>query len=517
MLGFGTIYRLTEKGGLGSITGWVFAGITLLLLVFLFMSIRRFLLSYKEDGNTKSMDRLKSILKFLVSWLIFVAATVLSFWAIYKLTGEGGLGSITGWVLAGVALSLLVSLFIARRQIFKIPIIVLVALWLIYLISLVSRANILESGVNTLSLFTAVFYLGGAYLITKQRLLKIIGVLLILAAVFVGVRNATIPNYSLLTISLSLMILALTIGIAIFMIMRKGIGLRLLGVGLIFAMIGMVSASFVMNTYSTIAIIDKDRTIILASVEPRINDFIEAWNDKDYQKLSKDFSDEMKGKFSQDKFLSARNESGKLISTDELRKVAPKNNSPLVIIEALVINVVYGATFEKDPINILAFTVQFRKYDSKYLIRGLTFGPLDLTNTNSGISNSKTSPPTTYTVSFSDPNTKIIERYKCSSPKYDDNQAKALAPSDSFPQKLNNVAAQLNSMAAQLNSMAAQLNEMGSQNSTNNYNALTDNYDALADDYSAQEATYEVDKRQYDSEMKTYQNYIKTHCVYVGN
>ncbi|TSD03597.1 MAG: hypothetical protein Athens071426_194, partial [Parcubacteria group bacterium Athens0714_26] len=426
------------------------------------------------------MDRFKSILKTLSFWSAFVAAVILGFGAIYRLTEKGGLGSITSWVLAGVALSLLVSLFIARRQIFKIPIIILAALWLIYLISLVSRANILESGVNALSLFAAVFYLGGAYLITKQRLLKIIGVLLILAAVFVGVRNATIPNYSLLTISLSLMILALTIGIAIFMIMRKGIGLRLLGVGLVFAIMGMVSASFVMNTYSTIAIIGKDRTIILASVEPRINDFIEAWNDKDYQKLSKDFSDEMKGKFSQDKFLSARNESGKLISTDELRKVAPKNNSPLVIIEALVINVMYGATFEKDPINILAFTVQFRKYDSKYLIRGLTFGPLDLTNT-------KTSPTTTYTISFSDPKTKTIERYKCSSPKYNDNQAKALAPSDSFPQKLNNAATQLNSMAAQLNSMAAQLNEMGSQNSTNNYNALTDDYDALADDYSAQE------------------------------
>ncbi len=72
---------------------------------------------------------------------------------------------------------------------FKIPIIVLAALWLIYLISLVSKANILESGINALFLFAAVFYLVGTYLITKQRLLKIIGVLLILVAVFVGMRN----------------------------------------------------------------------------------------------------------------------------------------------------------------------------------------------------------------------------------------------------------------------------------------------------------------------------------------
>ncbi len=117
--------------------------------------------------------------------------------------------------------------------------------------------------------------------------------------------------------------------------------------------------------------------------------------------------------------------------------------------------------------------------------------------------NSKTSPTTIYTISIPDPETKTIERYKCSSPKYDDNQAEALAPGASLKQKLNDE-------VVSLNDMATQLNEMGSQNSTNNYNALTD-------DYNAQKATFEADKKQYDSKVQVYKNYIKTHCTYVGD
>ncbi|NQV00803.1 MAG: hypothetical protein HQ537_01625 [Parcubacteria group bacterium] len=109
----------------------------------------------------------------------------------------------------------------------------------------------------------------------------------------------------------------------------------------------------------------------------------------------------------------------------------------------------------------------------------------------------------TYSVSIPDPKTKIIERYKCSSPNYDNDQAEALAPSASLLQKLNDE-------AVSLNNMATQLNEMGSQSSTNNY-------DAVADDYNTQKVTYEADKKQYDSEEQVYENYIKTHCAYVGN
>lgn len=118
-------------------------------------------------------------------------------------------------------------------------------------------------------------------------------------------------------------------------------------------------------------------------------------------------------------------------------------------------------------------------------------------------SNPITPPTATYAVSFSDPETKTTERYKCSSPNYDNNQAEKLTPSASLLQKLNDE-------LAQLNSKVTQLNEMGSQSSTNNY-------DALSDSYNVQKATYEADLKQYNSEMQAYKSYIKTHCAYVGN
>lgn len=123
--------------------------------------------------------------------------------------------------------------------------------------------------------------------------------------------------------------------------------------------------------------------------------------------------------------------------------------------------------------------------------------------TKSEAPNSTTSPTATYDVTFSDPETKTIEHYKCSSPSYDNDQAETLAPSASLLQKLNDE-------AVSLNNMATQLNKMGSQSSKNNY-------DAVANDYSTQKVTYEADKKQYDSEKQVYENYIKTHCEYIGN
>lgn len=118
-------------------------------------------------------------------------------------------------------------------------------------------------------------------------------------------------------------------------------------------------------------------------------------------------------------------------------------------------------------------------------------------------SNPITPPTATYAVSITNSETKTTERYKCSSPNYDNNQAEALAPSASLLQKLNDE-------VASLNDMATQLNKMGSQSSKNNYNALFDNYNTL-------KATVEADEKQYVSEQQAYENYIKAHCTYLGN
>jgi len=327
------------------------------------------------------MEQFKSIVKTLGFWLAFIAVAVLGFSAIGVLTERGGLGSITGWVLAGITLLLLVFLFITRRQMFKIPIIILVALWLIVLLTRIAVLyNISGNELGSTNIFwlliVAVFYFLGAWLILKRGIWKVIGILLVLAVSFAGGLVTTAPDYSRLAMVSNRLVWALIMGMGIFMVIRKGIGLRLLGVGLIIATMLTVFGAL-LSSASPIVITGKDRLIILASAEPRINNLFQAWNDRDYQKLSKDFNDNMKGKLGRDSFLSDRDNLGKLISKNELNKLAPKSDSPSVAVETKFIKVMYGVTFEKSPATIYLITVYFQKYDDKYLIGELTFDPLN--------------------------------------------------------------------------------------------------------------------------------------------
>jgi len=327
------------------------------------------------------MDRFKSIIKTLGFWLVFVVVAVLGFSSISALTERGGLGSIVGWVLAVITLSLLAFLFIARRQSFRIAIFILVVLWLIILLARIAAFyNISGDTLGSANIFwlliVAVFYLFGAWLMLKHGIWKVIGILLVLAVSFAGGLVTTAPDYSRLAMVLNRVVWALMAGMGIFMVIRKGIGLRLLGVGLIIAtMLTVFGAIF--SSASPIAITGKDRLIILASAEPRINNLFQAWDDRDYQKLSKDFNDDAKGKLGRDAFLSDRDNLGKLISKNELNKLAPKSDSPSVAVETKFIKVMYGVTFEKSPADIYLITVYFQKYDNKYSIGGLTFDPLD--------------------------------------------------------------------------------------------------------------------------------------------
>ena len=226
-------------------------------------------------------------------------------------------------------------------------------------------------------LFVAVVYFFGAWLMLKRGILKVICILLVLAVSFAGGLVTIAPDYSRLVMVLNRVVWALMAGMGIFMVTRKGIGLRLLGVGLIIATIFTVFFAAFFSYSSPVAITGKDRMVILARAEPRINDLFQAWNDKDYQKYSKYFDNEMKKNQGQDKFISARDILGKLVSKDELRKLAPKSDSPSVAVEAKFIKVMYGSAFEKDPDTVYFITVYFQKYDNKYLIAGLTFDPLD--------------------------------------------------------------------------------------------------------------------------------------------
>ncbi|NQV00802.1 MAG: hypothetical protein HQ537_01620 [Parcubacteria group bacterium] len=358
------------------------------------------------------MDRIKSILKTLSFWLSFVVAALLGVGAIYRLTEKGGLGSVTGWVFAGITLSLLVFLFkpisrfllnckdrdwknyyihillmLKKMGLWVAPVLVACALP-IFLYFVLKYFNLSEPVAIRIPVIL-VFYFWGGYFLREHGWSKALGIVLFLTAiafnlVFISPTYAT--NESKATIVFSLFPLLASI----FLILRQGKLLRVLGALVIISIVPSAFFMAFLSYSSSTLITGQDRAIILASAEPLINDMFQAWDDKDYQEFSKGFSDEMKGDFSQDKFLFSRDGLGKLISTDELRKLAPKSDSPLAAVETRSIikftKVMYGGTFEKYPGVIHGIIVDFKKSDNKdnqYLIVGFVFDSLESVNTDS--------------------------------------------------------------------------------------------------------------------------------------
>ncbi|MDP1759869.1 MAG: hypothetical protein Q8L01_00100, partial [Candidatus Woesebacteria bacterium] len=162
-------------------------------------------MNYKE-GNIKSMDRIKLILKTLSFWLAFVVAALLGFGAIYRLTEKGGLGSITGWVFAGITLSLLVFLFkpIGRfllncknrdwknYYIHTLLILKKMGLWVapvlvacvlpIFLYFVLKYFNLSESVALRIPVIL-VFYFWGGYFLRKHGWSKALGIVLFLTVI----------------------------------------------------------------------------------------------------------------------------------------------------------------------------------------------------------------------------------------------------------------------------------------------------------------------------------------------
>ncbi|MDO9231144.1 MAG: hypothetical protein Q7U36_01535 [bacterium] len=336
LLGFGAIYRLTEKGGLGSVTGWVFAGITLLLLIFLLKPIGRFLLNFKNRDWKNYFIHILLILKKMGLWVVHALVVCTLPFLLY-------------FVLKYFNLSVLVA----------------------------TRITIV-----------LVFYFLGGYFLRKHGWSKALGIILFLTAIVLNLTFVN-PKYVTNEFKTTIVFSLFPLLASIFLIFWQGKFLRVLGALVI---IFIVPSTFYMavSSYSSSTLITgQDRTIILASVEPLVDDMFQAWDDKDYQEFSKGFSDELKGNFSQDKFLFSRNELGKLISTDELRKVAPKSDSPLVAVETRSIvkftKVMYEGAFEKYPDAIHGIIVDFKKSykDNTYSIVGFTLSSFEGANTDS--------------------------------------------------------------------------------------------------------------------------------------
>ncbi|MBU4462194.1 hypothetical protein KKD91_04000 [Patescibacteria group bacterium] len=233
------------------------------------------------------------------------------------------------------------------------------------------------------------FYFWGGYFLRKHGWSKALGIVLFLTAIALNLTVIS-PTYVTNEFKATIVFSLLPLLASIFLILRQGKLLRVMGALVIIFIVPSAFFMAFLSYSSSTLITGQDRTIILASAEPLINDMFQAWNDKDYQKFSKDFSDERKGDFSQDIFLSSRDESGKLISTDELRKLAPQSDSPLVAVETRSVikftKVMYGAAFEKYPGVIYGIIVDLKKSDNKdnkYLIMGFAFGPFESVNTDS--------------------------------------------------------------------------------------------------------------------------------------
>ena len=134
-----------------------------------------------------------------------------------------------------------------------------------------------------------VFYFWGGYFLRKHGWSKALGIVLFLTAIALNLAFIS-PTYVTNEFKATIVFSLFPLLASIFLILRKGKLLRVLGALVI---IFIVPSSFFMaflSYSSSTAITGQDRTIILASAEPLINDMFQAWNDKDYPKFSKNFN-----------------------------------------------------------------------------------------------------------------------------------------------------------------------------------------------------------------------------------
>lgn len=278
-------------------------------------------------------------------------------------------GAILGWILLVLALGSTIFLLKQRRKVLHFFSILLLYSFIAVLPAFLSYRylNIDENGAWLLGL-VLFFNLLALYLFKKckGKWFKLLTASLLIVAIAGNLLLAAEPKNWATDFRVGIFIGIFTIGVGIYLVLRRGILSRLYGIGVVVLAIVAIALSVFLSA-QLIEMTGDDREKVLDNTWPQIENLLSGWNEESYEKFSADFDESFKERIDEAAFMEIRQAWGEYVSKGE-PQVASQN-----IYQKLVI---YLAQFAEVPHAELAFAFAESPVDS-WKIVGLSLNPVE--------------------------------------------------------------------------------------------------------------------------------------------
>ncbi|MDP2946874.1 MAG: hypothetical protein Q8N88_02055 [Nanoarchaeota archaeon] len=195
-------------------------------------------------------------------------------------------------------------------------------------------------------------------------MLKVLGIIAYFFIIILTVIFMLAPATTRSEFVTSLVLALMTFGIGVFSIVKKSVMFRLLGVGMIILSLLGFSVVFYMPSQPVAVFSEAEKETIEAEARSIIDNLLAGFNERDYEKFTRDFTQPVKDELNKEKFLESNDSFGQYISR---KKPEIGKQGPMIIL-------VYKAKFSKIPDVKLIFTLA--KPNSHYNIQGLEFVPI---------------------------------------------------------------------------------------------------------------------------------------------
>lgn len=266
-------------------------------------------------------------------------------------------GAILGWILLALTLGSIIFLLKQRRKVLHFFSILLLYSFVTALPAFLSYRylNIDENGawLIGLVLFSNLLTL---YLFKncKSRWAKPLSALLLIVVIAGDMVLAGAPKAWATDFRVGVFIGIFTIGVGIYLVLRRGVLSRLYGVGVVVLAIAAIAFS-VFGSTQLVEMVGDDREKVLDHTMPQIENLLSGWNEESYEKFSADFDESFKEQMDKATFVEIRQAWGEYVSKGEPQAASQNIYQKLVI---------YVAQFAEVPHAELVFAFAESPTDS---------------------------------------------------------------------------------------------------------------------------------------------------------
>jgi len=215
-------------------------------------------------------------------------------------------------------------------------------------------------------------------LLTKGKWARKIGAVLLATVILLDLIFIVAPKAWGSEVAVGLLIGIMTLGVGIFLVLRKEIIARLSGVAVVVLALAAVAFSFVTDT-GLVPMTGADKEIVLSKTTAQIDNLLEGWNETSYEKFTADFDSSLKEQLTETNFSSFRESWGEYIS---------KGDPDVYGRNGFAKRVIYIAVFSQQPSAEIAFDFleSAGEFADRWKLIGLSFSPVEAKTPTEGTS-----------------------------------------------------------------------------------------------------------------------------------